>query len=649
MRSAAPAGAQSDPGTVAALRERLAALALGAPGAPRRVFCDKDWLYLHNPRMPVRAHGWKLHISARPEQLPELVDLVVPVLLRHTCDVKFAAGVAVLRELNSGVRDPGAVGKAATVYPVEGEEVALATELASALVGWTGPRVVSDRQLRPDAPVYYRYGLFQVAEGESTLLMTGPDGTSFPARAANRYRQPPWASDPFAVQSSPPRTTTRVGDGRYRITAGITRSPNGHVYRAVEVATGRELVVKQARAFVAEDDAGIDAIGRLRHERRVLAALTGVTGVPQLVDYFRHGTEEYLVSSGCGPRDLRRDVLAFGPYAASVPATGPTTGADGEGGDRGGDDRGDGHRGDGDRDGDGPDGGPGRTWWVLAGALVRVLDAVHARGVVMCDLKPANVVLDPSGACSLVDFGVSALDGERPEGATPGYGLPGRAQAQPADDYYALGMTLHYALTGLDPVVVDPDPATNRDRTLACLAGVLPDRRHPAHAVVAGLLSFDPARRTATAAQLRAGRRPVGDGHPPPLRAALPLVSAGELGAIVDHTVTSCVRMAHALVAADPRGGEPRTLLSLYEGSAGLGLELLQHADLPDARAAAAELAHWTAAHPALEHLTPALYEGRTGVELFLADADRLLGADGPTDRSAGPGTDPAGAGWALR
>ncbi|HEY5834405.1 hypothetical protein [Streptomyces sp.] len=33
----------------------------------------------------------------------------------------------------------------------------------------------------------------------------------------------------------------------------------------------------------------------------------------------------------------------------------------------------------------------------------------------------------------------------------------------PAGDLYSLGATLHYALTGMNPVVIDPDHAVNRD------------------------------------------------------------------------------------------------------------------------------------------------------------------------------------------
>ncbi|GAB2728944.1 class IV lanthionine synthetase LanL [Kitasatospora kifunensis] len=596
--------AQQDMG----LRGQLAAL---VAGHGRRIRADDTWLYLEDPAMPTLPHGWKLHVSTRPELLARTVAVVVPILLGYTCDAKFAATTQVLRELNTGRRNPATVGKAVTVYPRTRDVVALGEELARALAGWTGPRIPSDRQVRPDAPVYYRYGPIHAGlpqDADRDLTMAGPDGRSFPGTAHTSYRQPPWAQDPFAAKATsatsaakptsatsaataaaPPPVSTRIGGDRYRITAGIVRAPQGDVYRAVESATGRQLVVKQARAYVAEDAAGVDARGRLRHEHRVLRVLAGIEGVPEAVDYFRHGQDEYLVTTDCGPRDLRRDVLNFGPYE-DRPAAGPNT----------------------------------RDWHALAARLSRILDEVHRRGVVLCDLKPDNVVLDPSGACHLVDFGVSSVDGRHSGGWTPGYSLvtaPRSGQpVSPADDLHALGATLYYAISGLDPVRIDRDGAVNRDRTLACLAGVLPEERtHPARALIAGLLSPDHQERTATAGWLLRG------GPLPQRRAThpLPRITPGLLDDVTAHAVATCVRQARELIRTrEPSGRTPKQLLSLYEGSAGLGLELLHHAERhPQARAAAADLARWTARHPALGLLPPGLYDGRTGVELFLTEA----------------------------
>ncbi|MFI1714761.1 class IV lanthionine synthetase LanL [Streptomyces litmocidini] len=572
---------------------------MAASIAGRSGWSDDTWSYLNDPRMPAMEHGWKLHVSARPGELDAVIRLVLPVLSRHVCHAKFARDPETLRRLNSGSVSAGAVGKAITVYPVAGAVVEVARELVAVLRDREGPRIVSDRQVDPRAPVYYRYGPFTGdyrtgRSGRLESIMTGPDGRIFDGLAVGRYRCPPWAEDPFAAGSGPgdEPSAPGFGGGRYTLTAGIARAARGNVYRAVDRTLGRPVVVKQARAFVGEDESGTDARHRLRNEHTVLTALDGVTGVPRSLDYFAHRSDEYLVMSDCGDRNLRKEVLRGGPY-----------------------------RDDGTR--------PARSLSVLASRLLRVLDAVHGRNVVVRDLKPDNVVLDDSGPghCHLVDFGISERDGTGPGGATPGYGEPvlrATGPAAPADDHYALGATLFFAATGMDPVIVDADHEVNRDRTLACLDWALPGRAHrEIRSTITGLLSFDPAVRTAAADRLRTGT--AGTARRP----ARPRIDGDLLDEIIEHTTAYCVEEAHAIV--DPERAarlNVPTSIDVYGGSAGLGLELLHHADRPSVRSAVDALARWTAEQS--RNLPPGFYTGRTGVELFLAEA-------GP---EAGPGTD---------
>ncbi|MEV7602151.1 class IV lanthionine synthetase LanL [Kitasatospora sp. NPDC089797] len=563
--------------------------------AGRRSWSDDTWSYLTDPRMPAVEHGWKLHLSARPGGLAELTALLLPVLARYVCHAKWAAGPEVLRELNSGVRGAGSVGKAATVYPAPGTVAALAEELVAVLRGREGPQVVSDRRVDPEAPVYYRYGPFTGdyrtgRGGRLESVMTGPDGRLFDGLATGSYRCPPWAEDPFPRRAAGAPTSPGLGGGRYRVTAGIARKPQGNVYRAVDLTDGRPVVVKQARAFVAEDGSGADARTRLHHERAVLAALDGLPGVPRALDCFRHREDEYLVMTSCGDRDLRREVQQHGPY------------------------------------------GPERLA-ALAERLLGLLDGIHRRGVVVRDLKPDNVALDVEGRCHLVDFGISALNGTDPDGATPGYSAPVRrpagVPAEPADDHHALGATLAFAATGLDPVVVDPDPAVNRDRTLAGLGWALPGpEHHRFRALITELTSPDPAVRTAGADRLRAGPSAgpsTGPSAGPtavarPHHPAPPRVDADLLAEILAHTSAYCVAEAHRI--ADPalaaRSAVP-TPIDVYGGSAGLGLELLHHLHRPGVPEAVDALARWTAGRS--HSLPPGFYSGRTGVELFLAGA----------------------------
>lgn len=574
------------------VRDRLAE---AAERDGRAVAVDETWVSVQKPGIAVPDQGWKLHISARPGTLAETLDRTLPLLLSWDCDFKVARSRMVLHELNSGDTDPAAVGKAMTVYPPQDSVVQLGHLLAEALVGMVGPRITSDRRIRPDSPVYYRFAPFRPQyrvdeNGDFELVIITPDGTMEPGAAGAEFSCPPWASDPFrpeaetTAQQTGQKTSAggaqTVLGGRYRLTSGVVRGPRGNVYRAM-APDGRQVVVKESRAYVGENVNGIDLRMQLRNERRILQALDGVDGVPGLIDHFRHGEDEYLVTTDAGTRDLNRYVgeqTRFFDDATS----------------------------------------PDRDLGALAARLAEILDAVHQRGVVIRDLSPKNVVIDDDGGCTLIDFGNSYYDGFQLHGWTRGYSVPDQhtdRTAEPADDYFSLGATLFFAATGINPIGVDPDPARNLERTLLCL-----ERLHPnatgVRALLPGLLSLDPAERTAAFTDLRARRHTRRGSRP-----TSPELTPDLLESVLEHTVQECVEAARQMAATPTELGRsepPKT--NVYSGSAGLGLELLHH---PQGVAAGVELARWTVAATPPAKLPAAMYFGRTGTEIFLATARR--------------------------
>jgi len=97
--------------------------------------------------------------------------------------------------------------------------------------------------------------------------------------------------------------------------------------------------------------------------------------------------------------------------------------------------------------------------------LCRALEVAHEQGVIHRDIKPQNMIVEPSGTLKVMDFGIARL-ATRSEGmtqagmavGTPEYMAPEQLLGQEVDfrvDLYAAGAVLFESLTGRTPFVAD--------------------------------------------------------------------------------------------------------------------------------------------------------------------------------------------------
>jgi hypothetical protein len=188
-----------------------------------------------------------------------------------------------------------------------------------------------------------------------------------------------------------------------------------------------------------------------------------------------------------------------------------------------------------------------------------------------------------------------------------------------ADDYHALGMVLLFAASGLDPVTVDEDCDQPRVKALQTIAVMFGERPAGIIGLIAGLLSGDEPSTRAAFARLLSGRH---DGGRRPA-VLLPAIGAfgPELAADITGTLLGdLLRRAGELLNISPSQPAAHDA-SIYRGSSGIGLELLQHLNTPGTAQAIGDLAAFGVAAAQRVRLPRGLFAGTTGVSIFLQQA----------------------------
>jgi len=138
--------------------------------------------------------------------------------------------------------------------------------------------------------------------------------------------------------------------------------------------------------------------------------------------------------------------------------------------------------------------------------LCDVLQYLHSREpapVVFRDMKPANVMVTPSGRLVLVDFGIAKIFQAGQKGTmigTEGYAAPEqyRGEATPSVDIYALGATLHHLLTKRDPRTEPPFSFHERP-----IRSINPNVSPELEAIVNRALAYNPEDRFRSAKEMK--------------------------------------------------------------------------------------------------------------------------------------------------
>src|SRR5213594_235643 len=256
-----------------------------------------------------------------------------------------------------------------------------------------------------------------------------------------------------------PRAARRVLAGRYRLLERIDEGGAGEVWRARDSKLDRDVAVKVLGPGA--DDA---FRARFADEARRAAAVVH-PNVVTVFDEGRDGADTFMVMELVPGKTLRDLVAERGPL-------------------------------------------PPHEVSRIVSQVAAALDAAHAAGVVHCDVKPANVIVDPRGIAKLTDFGIARAARDKDEQellGTARYIAPERVEGGPVTartDVYGLGLVAYELLAGRPAF----DGATSEELVRERLVGPPPSLRlarvgidDRLDAIVGRALATTPDRRYASA------------------------------------------------------------------------------------------------------------------------------------------------------
>lgn len=206
-----------------------------------------------------------------------------------------------------------------------------------------------------------------------------------------------------------------IVDGKYEILKEIGRGGMSVVYLAMDNRLKKQWAVKEIRKTGKDKDDEI-CVNSLLAEANMLTKLDHPS-LPRITDIIDNGETIFVVMDYIEGLSLDKHLGEFGAQPEELV-----------------------------------------IGWAMQ--LCDALSYLHSRKppIIYRDMKPANVMLKPDGNVKIVDFGIAREYKEQNLADTMVLGTKGYAppeqysgQSNARSDIFALGMTMHHLLTGVDP------------------------------------------------------------------------------------------------------------------------------------------------------------------------------------------------------
>jgi len=373
-----------------------------------------DWMTFHSPDAAIPSQGWKIHVSACPNNAEQTLTTVWEYCVPRGISFKVIDSFRGIRMRNMKYAPRAASGKAATIYPLDESACErILRELDEQLGGTPGPYILSDLRYG-QGPLYVRYGGFVRQSclddrGEPVAAIRNRAGQLVPDPRSPVFTVPDWVRLPdFLAPHLAARNSLALTGLPYEVTGALHFSNGGGVYAATDTRDGRQVILKEARPHAGLAADGSDAVARLRREHDLMGRLSGLGIAPEVLDYVEVGEHHFLVEERIDGQTLN----SFFAQRHPLTAVDPTAEALAQ-----------------------------YTDWAtrICGRVERAAALMHQRGVIFNDLHMFNIMVRPDETIALIDFEAASdlAEGRHVTVGNPGFAAP-RDRSGTSVDAYSL-------------------------------------------------------------------------------------------------------------------------------------------------------------------------------------------------------------------
>ncbi|WP_245149863.1 class III lanthionine synthetase LanKC [Peptoniphilus vaginalis] len=339
---------------------------------------DYHWMIKLIKNEAMIDQGWKIHVSSNLNDAQDILNEVSKICYEKNLSFKYVKDRFELKLKNTKYADRSSSGKFITVYPCT-EELFIETleSIHDATKNFEkGPYILTDKRWR-DGNVYFRYGGFKAIskdDDKSKLYIYNDQGNLIEDDRSPYYKIPDFIKEPnyiVDIEKGYIIDDSQLNNlNKYDITEAIHFSNGGGLYKALELDSGKKVILKEGRHEAGLDRNDVDAFNRVHNEYKYLNILKDVEGVVNPIEVFDEWENAFLVEEFVDGVPLTDWLTNNYPFVANADENKQFV----------------------------------ENIMEICNKLKSILYEIHSKGVGFGDLQPNNIILKKDNNVVLIDL-----------------------------------------------------------------------------------------------------------------------------------------------------------------------------------------------------------------------------------------------------